>query len=146
MRIITQGNPLTPRSNYYVNFLYDIYTLSTRQVIRIYQVEVVVFFQHQILTTNLQGNVKQLVGRIKNQILGVKGLILSLPGSHKPLTSFPFSLQLPDQICNSPYYQLYNFHGVSTQNLILDELVIPKFIYSLFFILITYLVDIVLIL
>ena len=86
------------------------------------------------------------MGRIKNQILGVKGLILSLPGSHKPLTSFPLSLKLPDQVCNSLYYGLYNFHGVSAQNLILDELIIPKFIYLLFFILITYLVDIVLIL
>ena len=30
--------------------------------------------QHQILITNLQGDVLQQKGRIKNQILGLKGL------------------------------------------------------------------------
>ena len=33
--------------------------------------------QHQILVTSLQGNVLQLVGRIINQIVRVKGLIMS---------------------------------------------------------------------
>ena len=33
--------------------------------------------QHQILVTSLQGNVLQLVGRIVNQIVKVKGLIRS---------------------------------------------------------------------
>ena len=33
--------------------------------------------QHQILVTSLQGNVLQLVGRIINQIVKVKGLIMS---------------------------------------------------------------------
>ena len=33
----------------------------------------VVLIRQQILITNLQGNVLQLVGRITNQILGVKG-------------------------------------------------------------------------
>ena len=33
--------------------------------------------QHQILVTSLQGNVLQLVGRIINQIMRVKGLIMS---------------------------------------------------------------------
>ena len=33
--------------------------------------------QHQILVTSLQGNVLQLVGRIINQIMKVKGLIRS---------------------------------------------------------------------
>ena len=33
--------------------------------------------QHQILVTSLQGNVLQLVGRIVNQIVKVKGLIMS---------------------------------------------------------------------
>ena len=56
----------------------------------------------------------------------------------------PLTLQLPDQICNSPYCQTYNSYNVSSENLILDQLIIPKFIF--FFILITYLVDIVLIL
>ena len=38
------------------------------------QVEVVIFIQHQILVTNLQGDVLQLEERINNQILGLKGL------------------------------------------------------------------------
>ena len=37
---------------------------------KIYQV---VIIYHQILITNLQGNMSQLEGRINNQILGVKG-------------------------------------------------------------------------
>ena len=52
-------------------------------------------------------------------------------------------LQLPDQICNSPYCELYNSHDVSYENLVLDQLIIPKLI--VFFILITCLVDNVLI-
>ena len=54
------------------------------------------------------------------------------------------TLQLPDQICNSPYCQPYNYYNVSSENLVLDQLIIPKLIF--FFILITYLVDVVLIL
>ena len=50
----------------------------------------------------------------------------------------------PDQICNSPYPQPYNSCNVSSENLVLDQLIIPKLIF--FFILIPYLVDIVLIL
>ena len=38
------------------------------------QVEVFILFKHQILATNLLGNVQQLEGRINIQILGVKGL------------------------------------------------------------------------
>ena len=34
----------------------------------------------------------------------------------------------PDQICNSPYCQLYNSHNVSAENLVLDQLIIPKLI------------------
>ena len=52
-------------------------------------------------------------------------------------------VQLPDQICNSPYCQPYNSHNVSSENLVLDQLIIPKLI--LFFILMIYLVDNVLI-
>ena len=47
-------------------------------------------------------------------------------------------------MCNSPYCQPYNSYNVSSQNFVLDQLIIPKLI--LFFILITNLVDIVLIL
>ena len=59
-------------------------------------------------------------------------------------TKMELTLQLPDQICNSPYCQTYNSYNVSSENLQLDQLIIPKFLF--FFILITYLVDIVLIL
>ena len=31
------------------------------------------------------------------------------------------TLKLPDQICNSPYYQLYNSYNVSSGNLVLDQ-------------------------
>ena len=50
----------------------------------------------------------------------------------------------PDQIHNSPYHQPYNSYNVSSENLVLDQLIIPKEIF--FFILITCLVDAVLIL
>ena len=54
------------------------------------------------------------------------------------------TLSLPDQICNSPYCQPSNSYNVSSENLVLDQLIIPKLIF--FLILINYLVDIVLIL
>ena len=53
------------------------------------------------------------------------------------------TLSLLDQICNFPYCQHYNSYNVSLENLVLDQLIIPKLIF--FFILVTYLVDIVLI-
>ena len=46
------------------------------RILRCRQVEVTLIY-HQILLTNLQGNVLKLEGRINNQILGVKGLINS---------------------------------------------------------------------
>ena len=58
--------------------------------------------------------------------------------------SHPLTLKLPDQICKSPPCQPYNFYNVSSENLVLDQLIILKLIF--FFILITYLVDIVLVL
>ena len=48
---------------------------------------------------------------------------------------------LPHQICHSPYCQPYNSYSVSLENLVLDQQIIPKL--KFFFILITYLVDIV---
>ena len=54
------------------------------------------------------------------------------------------TLQLPGQFCNSPYCQPYNSYNLSSEYLVLDQLIIPKLIF--FFILITYLVDIVLVL
>ena len=56
--------------------------------------------------------------------------------------TFCVKLTLPDQICDFPYCQPYNSYNVSSENLVLDQLINPKLIF--FFILITYLVDIVL--
>ena len=44
-------------------------------------------------------------------------------------------------MCNSPYCQPNNSYYVSSENLVLDQPIIPELIF--FFILITYLVDIV---
>ena len=54
----------------------------------------------------------------------------------------PFNSQT--KFFNSPYHQPYNSYNVSSENLVLDQLIIPKLI--VFFFLITCLVDIVLIL
>ena len=60
-------------------------------------------------------------------------------------TTFQYlTLSLPDKICNSPYHQSYNSYNFSSENLILDQLIIPKLIF--FFFLNTCLVDNVLIL
>ena len=67
---------------------------------------------------------------------------LCLVGLYKHLDIL--TLQLPDQISHSPYCQPYNPYNVSSENLVLDQLIIPKLIF--FFILITYLVDIALML
>ena len=53
------------------------------------------------------------------------------------------TLSLQDQISNSPYFLPYNLYDVSSENLALNPLIIPKLIF--FFILITCLFDIVLI-
>ena len=54
---------------------------------------------------------------------------------------WPFNPLTPRSICNSPYCQPYNSYNVSSDNLVLDQLIIPKLID--FFILITCLLDIV---
>ena len=48
-------------------------------------VEVVIMIYHKILETNVQGNKKQLEGRIDNQVLGVKQLKITtrLPTADK---------------------------------------------------------------
>ena len=55
-------------------------------------------------------------------------------GDHKQ-ELYILTLYLPDWICNSPYCQSYNFCSVSSENLVLDQVIIPKLIF--FFILIT---------
>ena len=41
----------------------------------------------------------------------------------------PLTLQLLDQICSSPYHQPYNSYNVSSENLVLNQLIIPKLIF-----------------
>ena len=53
-------------------------------------------------------------------------------------------LSLQDLLSNSPDYQSYNSYDVTSENLVSDQLIIPKLI--LFFFLIISLVDIILIL
>ena len=61
-----------------------------------------------------------------------------------PLFTWPKPFNSQDFISDSPYCLLYNLFDVSLENLELDQPIIPKLIF--FYILITYLVDIVLIL
>ena len=78
---------------------------------------------------------------IEANVLKMRGVIVTrcVCVDHKGLT-----LELPDQICHSSYCRSYNSYNVSSENLVLDQLIIPKLIF--FFIPFTYLVDIVLIL
>ena len=55
-----------------------------------------------------------------------------------------FNPLMPISNCNSPYCHSYNSFNVSLENLVSDQLIVPKLIF--FFIHITYLVDIGLIL
>ena len=41
-------------------------------------------------------------------------------------------INLPDQICNSPHYQPYNSYNVSSENLVWDQLIIPKIYFFLY--------------
>ena len=43
-----------------------------------------------------------------------------------------FQLNPPDRICNSPYYQPNSFYNVNSEDLLLDQLIIPKLIYFFF--------------
>ena len=59
-----------------MNIIMNIIQQKGNENIQTYQVEAAILIQHQVLITNLQGNVQQLEGRINNQILGVKGLMV----------------------------------------------------------------------
>ena len=64
---IISFNPLTPRSDKNVTSPYNIHTLLSKQVMRIFKlrrVEVVILIYHQIPVTDLQGNELKLEGRI----------------------------------------------------------------------------------
>ena len=69
-------NPFTPKSDRHVTSSDNINTLVSKQVIRILSLirRVVVIISHQILVTDLQGNVRQPERRINIKILGVEGL------------------------------------------------------------------------
>ena len=43
-----------------------------------------------------------------------------------PNHGFTLTLQLPDQIFYSPYCQLHNSYDFSSENLVLDQLIIPN--------------------
>ena len=58
------------------------------------------------------------------------------------LPLYPFHAD--DFISNSPYYLLYNFNDVSSENLVLDQTMIPQLMF--FCILIISVIDVVLIL
>ena len=62
-----------------------------------------------------------------------------MPSAHKePTLRFnPFYYQ--DLISNSPYRSLYNLYYISSENLVLDQLITPLLIF--FIILLTYLLD-----
>ena len=68
-----QLQPIQPR----IKLNHNMYIIQQtgNENIHTYQVEVMILIQPQILVTNLQGNVWQLVGRINNPILGVKELM-----------------------------------------------------------------------
>ena len=57
----------------------------------------------------------------------------------RPRTQVCFNPITPNQICNSPYFQPYTSYNVGRENLVLDQLIIPKLIFP-------YQVDIVLVL
>ena len=82
--------------------------------------------------------------RIHSKFAGAHLMISWVKTGTVRVKCFALTLELPDQISNSPYRQPYNSYNVSSENLVLDQLMIPKVIF--FFILITYLVDIVLML
>ena len=54
-----------------------------------------------------------------NLKLKIKNLISQLPWIN-------LTLYLPDQIYNSSYCQSYNSYNISSENLVLDQLIIPK--------------------
>ena len=49
------------------------YQQTGNENIQSHQVEAAILIQHQVLITNLQGNVEQLKGRINNQSWDLKG-------------------------------------------------------------------------
>ena len=95
------------------------------------------------LSLNLDGYTENKYISIQSEII-ILWLVIEYQ-LFKQITFYvKLTLSRPDQICDSLYCQLYNSHNVSSENLVLDQLTIPKLIF--FFILITYRFDVVLIL
>ena len=71
-------NPSTPMSDQDRISLYNINTITGRQAMRIkkYQLDGYLLIQYQILRTNIARIILQIVRRISNEMLGVKGLSL----------------------------------------------------------------------
>ena len=71
-------NPSTPMSDQDRISLYNINTMTGRQAMRKrkYQLDGYLLIQYQILRTNIARIILQIVRRISNEMLGVKGLSL----------------------------------------------------------------------
>ena len=72
-------NPSTPMSDQDRISLYNINTIIGRQAMRIKKktkLDGNLLIQYQILRTNIARIILQIVGRISNEMLGVKGLSL----------------------------------------------------------------------
>ena len=71
-------NPSTPMSDQERISLYNINTITGRQAMRKrkYQLDGYLLIQYQILRTNIARIILQIVRRINNEMLGVKGLSL----------------------------------------------------------------------
>ena len=71
-------NPSTPMSDQDRISLYNINTITGRQAMRKrkYQLDGYLLIQYQILRTNIVRIILQIVRRINNEMLGVKGLSL----------------------------------------------------------------------
>ena len=81
-----------------------------------------------------------LPGHLLKHFLHVHGIILSIVHVKVILRKIEnccdysclWTLQLPDQICNSPYCQPYSSYNVSSEDLVLDQLTISKLIIFLY--------------
>ena len=105
------------------------------------------YFSFTLFITNLWiGEPKVNLNKVKDKHRGItSSIVLCLEPLHSTILfgdGFELlTLQLPDQICHSPHFQPDNSCDVSSENLVLDQLIIPKLIF--FFILVTYIVDLV---
>ena len=76
LKFLLQFNPLTPMSDQERISPYNINTISSDENKEKYQLGDCKLIQYQILQFNITRTVWQTVGRITNEILGVKGLLI----------------------------------------------------------------------